>query len=83
MKVSVYSTTTCPYCVMLKKWLKDKDIEFDDIYVDRDRAAAQKMVKLSGQMGVPFTTIEGEDGKLQGVLGFDVPTISHLLNVSA
>lgn len=83
MKVSVYSTTTCPYCVMLKKWLKDKDIAFDDIYVDRDRAAAQKMVKLSGQMGVPFTTIEGEDGKLQGVLGFDVPTISHLLGVAA
>ena len=27
MKVTVYSTTTCPYCVMLHKWLDDKGFE--------------------------------------------------------
>jgi len=78
MKVSVYSTTTCPYCVMLKKWLKDKDIEFDDIYVDRDRAAAQRMVKLSGQMGVPFTTIEGRGRRNFKVYSGLMSPLSHI-----
>ena len=83
MKVSVYSTTTCPYCVMLKKWLNEKDVEFEDFMIDRDSAAAKKMVELSGQMGVPFTTVENENGEMHGVLGYDRATLSHLLGMSA
>lgn len=79
MKVTVYSTTTCPYCVMVKKWLKEQQIEFVDTLVDRDPAAAKEMIKLSGQMGVPFTYIEDDEGAATGVLGYDVPTLRHLL----
>ncbi|NCU37575.1 hypothetical protein EOL96_00725 [Candidatus Saccharibacteria bacterium] len=85
MKVSVYSTTTCPYCVMVKKWLQDKNVEFEDILVDCDPQAAQKMIKLSGQMGVPFTWIQDDDNEEsegQGVLGYDIATLGHLLKVS-
>lgn len=79
MKVSVYSTTTCPYCVMLKKWLKSNDVDFEDILVDRDPAAAQKMIALSGQMGVPFTTVESDKGEMQGILGFDRERLTRIL----
>ena len=76
MKVSVYSTTTCPFCVMVKRWLTENNIEFEDILVDRDPRAAQKMVALSGQMGVPFTWVEDEDADTQyGILGYDLPTL--------
>ncbi len=81
MKISVYSTTTCPYCVMLKQWLKENELPFDDILVDRDPAAAQKMIALSGQMGVPFTTVEDDGGAVHGVLGFNRPALSQLLGV--
>jgi glutaredoxin len=39
-KVIVYSTTSCPYCVMAKSWLKDKKVEFEDVNVglNQDRA---------------------------------------------
>jgi hypothetical protein len=33
--------------------------------------AAQTMVKLSGQMGVPFSIVEYENGKIEKILGFD------------
>lgn len=81
MKVTVYSTTTCPYCVMVKKWLSEQRIEFVDVLVDRDPAAAKDMIKLSGQVGVPFTYIVNDKGKGSGVLGYDVPTLRHLLGV--
>lgn len=71
MKITVYSTTTCPYCVMLKRWLKSQSIEFTEHLVDRNPIAAQQMVNLSGQMGVPFSTIEQEDGSIEKILGFD------------
>lgn len=71
MKVTVYSTTTCPYCVMLKNWLSSKSVEFTNYNVDKNPIAAQHMVNLSGQMGVPFSTVEYDDGKVEKILGFD------------
>lgn len=70
-KVTVYSTSMCPYCIMLKRWLKNKNIEYIEYSVDKNPIAAQQMVQLSGQRGVPFTTIE-EDDQITKVLGFDV-----------
>lgn len=71
MNITIYSTTTCPYCVMLKRWLDDKKVKYTDYLVDQNPVAAQNMVHLSGQMGVPFSTIEYEDGSMEKILGFD------------
>lgn len=79
MKITVYSTTTCPYCVMLKRWLDEKKIEYTDYLVDKNPYAAQMMVQQSGQMGVPFSTIEHEDGSVDKVLGFDRPKFEAAL----
>lgn len=79
MKVTVYSTATCPYCVMLKRWLEDKKIEFTEYMVDKNPYAAQMMVAQSGQRGVPFTTIEHDDGHVDKVLGFDRPRFEAVL----
>lgn len=71
MNITIYSTTTCPYCNQLKRWLDDKKIGYTDYLVDKNPYAAQTMVQLSGQMGVPFSTIEFEDGRVEKILGFD------------
>ncbi len=81
-KVTVYSTTTCPYCVMLKKWLDDKGVEYTDYLVDKNPYAAQMMVQQSGQSGVPFTTVEDDNGKVDGVLGFDRGLLGNLLDIA-
>lgn len=80
-KVTVYSTTTCPYCVMLTRWLDDNKVTYTEYKVDRNPFAAQMMVNLSGQMGVPFTTVEGGDEQMQKVLGFDLPRLKEVLKV--
>lgn len=82
MKITVYSTTTCPYCVMLKSWLSSKSIEFTNYNVDQNPIAAQNMVNLSGQMGVPFSTIEFEDGRVEKILGFDRPAFELALKTA-
>jgi len=74
--VKVYSTPTCPYCVRVKEYLKQKDIEFQNIDVSSDTKAVEEMVKLTGQMGVPVVMI---DDKV--VIGFDKPKIDLLLNI--
>ncbi len=34
MPVTVYTTTRCPYCVMLKNFLKEKEIAFHEVNVE-------------------------------------------------
>lgn len=79
MKITIYSTTTCPYCVMLKEWLDKKSITYTNYNVDQNPIAAQHMVNLSGQRGVPFSTVELEDGTIEKILGFDRPRFESVL----
>ena len=71
MNITIYSTTTCPYCVMLKRWLDDKNVTYTEYLVDKNPYAAQLMMQQSGQRGVPFSTIEHDDGSVDKILGFD------------
>lgn len=79
MRITIYSTTTCPYCVMLKRWLDEKGISYTDYLVDKNPYAAQMMVQQSGQMGVPFSTIEHENGEVDKILGFDRARFASIL----
>jgi len=73
-KVIVYSTTTCPFCVMVKDWLKDKGIAYEDYNVGTDQEKAKEMVDKSGQMGVPVIDVSGEI-----IIGFDKPKLESAL----
>ncbi|MFA6064295.1 MAG: glutaredoxin domain-containing protein [archaeon] len=73
-KVTVYSTSTCPYCVMAKDWLKGKKVEYEDVNVGINQERAREMITKSGQMGVPVIDIDGEI-----IIGFDRPRIETAL----
>jgi len=73
-KVTVYSTQTCPYCVMAKNFFMQNGIAFEDLDVGMDMAAAEEMVKKSGQMGVPVIEIDGTI-----VVGFQPNVFKKLL----
>ena len=59
-EVKVYSTPTCPYCSMVKKFLDDNSISYQDVNVAEDREALDDIVNRSGKMGVPVIDIDGE-----------------------
>ena len=74
--VKVYSTPTCPYCKMAKKFLQDNNVAFEDIDVSNDRQKAEELIKKSGQMGVPVLDIEGKI-----IVGFDKESIKQALGI--
>ncbi|MEM8914239.1 MAG: glutaredoxin 3 [Pseudomonadota bacterium] len=53
-KVVIYSTPICPYCLMAKRLLTSKGVEFEDIslYTNPDRRA-EMMEKSGGRHTVP------------------------------
>ncbi len=74
MNVKVYTTPSCPYCGMAKRYLDSKNIKYDSIDVSTDRNAAAEMVNISGQRGVPVIDFEGTI-----IVGFDKDRIDSLL----
>lgn len=74
MKISIYSTPTCPYCVQAKQYFKSKNIEFENIDVAENQEKAQEMIKISGQMGVPVIKIDD-----QILIGFDQTEVEKAL----
>lgn len=75
-RVILFTTPTCSFCIMTKKYFHEKGIRFKEVDVSRDAAAARDMVRRSGQMGVPVVDIGGKI-----VIGFDRLKINKYLQI--
>lgn len=75
-KVSIYSTPTCVYCNMMKDFLNNRNIQYEEYDVAVDLAKREEMVEKSGQMGVPVAVIGQEV-----LVGFNRERMSQLLGV--
>lgn len=75
-KVSIYTTPTCVYCKMAKKYFAEHNIAYEEKDVANDLAAREEMVRKSEQLGVPVIDI---DGKI--IIGFDEDEIAKLLGI--
>ena len=82
MNYTIYSTTSCPYCKMLKDYLVTKNILFTEKLVDQDESARNEMmVESGGFLGVPFSVITKDDGTKETVIGFDKGKLDQVLQV--
>jgi glutaredoxin-like YruB-family protein len=75
-RVIVFSTPSCSFCNLAKKYFREKNVKFKDVDVSRDQTAARDMLKRSGQSGVPVIDIGGKI-----IVGFDRPKIDKLLGL--
>ncbi len=83
MQVTIYSTTTCPYCKMLKDYLGEHTIPYTEKLVDQDDAAREEMMRDSGGfLGVPFTVVAKDDGTKPTIIGFDKNRVDEILGIS-
>lgn len=65
--IEIYTTAFCPYCVRAKQLLDSKQLEYQEIRVDKDSKKLQEMLTRSnGRRSVPQIFIKGE-----GIGGFD------------
>lgn len=80
MNFTIYSTTTCPYCKMLKDYLASKNIVFVEKLVDQDESAKTEMVGVSnGFLGVPFSVITKDNGEVVTMIGFDKGKLEQVI----
>ena len=73
--VKVYSFDGCPWCDKVKKYLQARGVEYEVRDIEQSDEARDECEKISGDLTVPVTTIDGKNF----VLGFDKRKIDALL----
>ncbi|MGL5649480.1 MAG: glutaredoxin family protein [Clostridium sp.] len=73
--VKVYSTSWCPGCVKLKKYLDMKGVKYTTVDVADAQEDRLEVIKVSGQKTVPVLDYKGEI-----VVGFDKKKIDSLID---
>ena len=58
MNVKIYSTNLCPYCANTKRFLNEKNIEFDEINIETEGMRREDLEKITGGRTVPQIVID-------------------------
>ena len=73
--VTVYTTSTCPWCDRVKDFLGKAGVPFEEKRVDSDYEAAMEMIQRSGQQGVPVIAADNDV-----IVGFDQPKLARIVD---
>jgi len=55
--ITIYTTNTCAYCVMVKKWLTSKGLPYQEVNLEEHPEQQRQVIEMSGQMAVPVTVV--------------------------
>lgn len=72
----VYTSKTCAPCASLKKYLDHKGVEYRLLDIDEDPVHATTVIRLTGQLTVPVTVIEGHPP----IIGLNYSAISKAIS---
>ncbi|MEW9110487.1 MAG: glutaredoxin domain-containing protein [Cytobacillus gottheilii] len=75
--ITIYTTTMCPVCAMVRDFLTHMNIEFKEVNVDMNPIAMIKLIGKTRRLSVPQTHINGK-----WVFGFDPEKIMVALKQS-
>lgn len=81
-KITIYSTATCAFCHLLTDYLDQHKIAYEVKRADLDQRLAIELLQKSGQLGVPFSIVEQNDGSTVGILGFNKPKFDEVLGLA-
>ncbi len=56
--VTIYTTSTCPFCIRAKQLLDSKQVKYNEISVDNNPALRAEMTHLAGRHTVPQIFID-------------------------
>ena len=74
MRIRVYTTQWCPDCWRAKRFLKENEVAFDEIDIERDEEAVRLVMEHNdGKRRVPTFEVDGSY--------YGNPTIPELANI--
>lgn len=74
--ITVFTTNTCAYCAMVKKWLTAKGHDYEEVNLDERPDRQAEAYALSGALSVPVTVVTRQDDSRQVVIGYNLAQLA-------
>lgn len=74
--ITIFTTNTCAYCVMVKKWMDSKGLSYDTVNLDENPERQKEAYEVSGQLAVPVTVITKGDDSKEVVVGYNLAKLA-------
>ncbi|MCA9333472.1 glutaredoxin family protein [Candidatus Saccharibacteria bacterium] len=78
--ITIYTTNTCAYCVMVKRWLQSKGMQYNEVNLDENPDRQQEALELSGALTVPVTVVTKQDDSKQVVIGYNLQQLAPAIS---
>jgi glutaredoxin 3 len=74
--ITIFTTNTCAYCAMVKKWLDAKGHNYQVVNLDDHPERQAEALQLSGALTVPITVVTKQDDSKEVVVGFNLSKLA-------
>lgn len=74
--ITVFTTNTCSYCVMVKRFLDMKGQKYEVVNLDDNPERQAEAQALSGALTVPITVVTKEDDSKEVVVGYNLARLA-------
>lgn len=74
--ITIFTTNTCAYCGMVKKWLGAKGYEYNEVNLDQNPDRQAEAMRLSGAMTVPVTVVTKLDDTREVIVGWNLSKLA-------
>ena len=68
--ITIFTTNTCAYCAMVKRWLDAKGLGYEVVNLDTNPERQAEALALSGALTVPITLVTKHDDSQEVVIGY-------------
>ena len=77
--ITIFTTNTCAYCAMVKKFLDMKDHKYEVVNLDDHPERQAEALALSGALTVPVTVVTKQDDSREVVVGYNLSKLAPAL----
>ena len=78
--ITIFTTDTCAYCGMVKKWLGSKGHNYIEVNLDKNPERRAEAMAISGAMTVPVTVVTKHDDTREVVIGFNLTKLAPAIS---
>ena len=77
--ITIYTTNNCAYCGMVKKFLKMKGQNYEEVNIEENPERQREAMEASGALTVPVTVITKQDGTQDVTVGFNAGKLASAI----
>jgi len=74
--ITIFTTNTCSYCVMVKRFLDMKGKNYDVVNLDDNPERQEEALAISGALTVPITVVTKQDDSQEVIIGYNLSKLA-------